>query len=317
MNILITGGQGYIGGRLCRFISESCKHSVRRISRSTQLSDTISAPIIVPNWEREDFLRACCEGVDVIVHLAAMNAPDCEANPAEALVVNTLATVRLLEAAKKEKVRRFVYLSTAHVYGSPMAGCISETTWPQPSNPYATSHRAAEDVIIAADQGGQIEGIVLRLSNAFGAPVDLVANCWNLIFNDLCRQSATGETLILHSSGLQRRDFVPLTDVCRAIMHVAELSLDSTTPRLFNVGGNWAPTVWEVANLIADRFEVRSGRRPSLVRVEPRAGEIATDFVYQAQRLYATGFRLITDQIEELDALLEFCDKNWVGAKRV
>jgi UDP-glucose 4-epimerase len=316
MNILITGGRGYLGGRLCGFIYDGDRHAVRCISRSKQALNRVSAPIMVSDWAQEDTLRACCQGIDVIIHLAAMNSPDCEANPVEALAVNVLATARLLEAAKKEKVRRFVYLSTAHVYGSPMVGQISEATWPKPIYPYATSHRAAEDLIIAADQRGQIEGIVLRLSNAFGAPTDPAANCWDLIFNNLCRQSVTTGTLILHSSGLQRRDFIPLTDVCRAIIHLSELPLDSTTSRLFNVGGNWAPTVWEVANLIADRSEVRTGQRPTLVRVDPCVEEIIPDFVYQTKRLYATGFRLTTDRIEELDTLLEFCERNWAGTER-
>jgi UDP-glucose 4-epimerase len=254
-------------------------------------------------------------GVDVIVHLAAMNAIECAADPVAALIVNAVATTRLLEAAKKEKVRRFVYLSTAHVYGSPLMGHISEATWPQPIHPYATSHRAAEDGVIAADRQGQIEGLVLRLSNAFGAPANPAANCWDLLFNDLCRQAIIDKALVLRSSGLQRRDFMPLTDVCRAITHLAELPLGSSTPRLFNVGGDWAPTVWEAANLIADRVEIRIGYRTPLKRVQPRNGETATDLVYQTNLLSSTGFRLQADRMAELDDLLAFCEREF-GVKR-
>jgi UDP-glucose 4-epimerase len=267
--------------------------------------------MVVSDWNSEESLRACCKGVDVLVHLAAMNAVECAADPVAALIVNAVATTRLLEAAKKEKVRRFVYLSTAHVYGSPLMGHISEATWPQPIHPYATSHRAAEDVVMAADRQGQIEGLVLRLSNAFGAPADPAANCWDLLFNDLCRQAIINKALVLRSNGLQRRDFVTLTDVCRAITHLAELPLESSTPRLFNVGGDWAPTVWEAAKLIAERVEIRIGYRTSLKRIEPRNGESAADLVYQSNLLSSTGFRLQADRIAEIDALLAFCEKEF------
>ena len=116
--------------------------------------------------------------MDAIVHLAAMNEMDCARDPAAALEVNTALTLRLLNAAVAAGVRRFVYLSTAHVYGAPLRGHIDERALPRPVHPYAITHRAAEDFVLAAFDAGRIEGVVLRLSNGVGAPAHAAVDRW-------------------------------------------------------------------------------------------------------------------------------------------
>jgi UDP-glucose 4-epimerase len=111
-------------------------------------------------------------------------------------------------------------MSTTHVYG-PQVGRLEETTLPAPRHPYATSHRAAEDAVLAAS--GNFTAMVLRLSNGFGAPTHAQANCWTLLVNDLCRQAVTDCTLRLRSAGLQHRDFIPLADVTRIVDHMLHL----------------------------------------------------------------------------------------------
>lgn len=311
MKLLVTGARGYVGGRLCRFLAEYSSHEVVCGSRSATHGMAGTFAAAVTDWSSEESLYKACEGAEAVVHLAAMNAADCAADPAGALAMNGVATARLLQAAKKAGVRRFIYLSTAHVYGSPLTGAISENSWPCPLHPYATSHRAAEDIVLAADKLGQIEGIVLRMSNAFGAPADPDANCWDLLFNDLCRQAVTTGGMTLRSSGMQRRDFLPMTDVCRAILHFLDLPLARQDRRLFNLGGNWSPTVFEAANIAADRCAPLLGARPSVSRVEPAVGEVAADLSYVTDALQQTGFRLSADRTAEIDALISFCMKTY------
>jgi UDP-glucose 4-epimerase len=312
-NILITGGKGYLGGRLTRHLADAGAFRVRVASRNP----TPGAEGVVTetgiDWESQESLHAACAGMDAVVHLAAMNATDSGRDPIAALRMNGVGTVRLLEAAKSAGVRRFVYMSTAHVYGSPLAGVLSEETCPMPVHPYATSHRAAEDAVLATHWQGGLEGIVLRLSNSFGVPVSVDANCWDLLFNDLCRQLVGSGTITLRSSGLQRRDFIPITDVCRAIQHVLGLPLEASMPPLFNVGGNWSPTILEAAQFVADRFEHITGRRLGIARPTPAPGETAQDMEYRTERLYRTGFRFIADRTQELDDLIEFCRNAFGG----
>lgn len=307
MNILITGGRGYLGGHLCQHLGSAKGYQVFSGSRRPISGVQHIAEERVMNWSSRDSLLESCTDIDTIVHLAAMNANDCGDDSIAALTINGVGTARLLEAAKIAGVRRFLYISTAHVYGNPLVGNITEETLPFPVHPYATSHRAAEDLVLAAQRAGQIEGVVIRLSNAFGSPMRADANCWDLLFNDLCRQAVTKKTIMLRSTGMQKRDFVPIKDVCRAIKHLLILPLESFDKPLFNVGGNWSPTVFDVALLVAGRFEERKGYRPQINRLIPKSEERATNLSYCIDRLRGTGFILEADKFTELDGLIDFC----------
>ena len=77
------------------------------------------------NWRSETSLNEACKNIDAVVHLAGMNAQDCKANPATALEVNCVYG-KTVEAAVKRGVKRFIHLSTAHVYAAPLEGDIEK-----------------------------------------------------------------------------------------------------------------------------------------------------------------------------------------------
>ena len=260
-------------------------------------------------WGAPAGLVRICTGVDAVAHLAGMNAQDCAADPVAALELNAVATARLLEAAVRQGVKRFIYLSTAHVYSSPLIGMITEETCPVSLHPYATSHRAGEDLVRAAHQRREINGIVIRLSNAYGAPAHKDANCWMLLVNDLCRQGVTAQRMVLHSSGIQRRDFITLTDACGAIRHLLELPADKLGDGLFNVGGGWAPTILEMTQRVAERIYSITGNRPEILRKEDKNADSPEVLNYGIKKLTGTGFALggSSNVKREIDALIKFC----------
>ena len=94
---------------------------------------------------------------------------------------------------------------------------------------------------------------MIPLSNAYGAPADKDVNCWMLLVNDLCRQAATAVKIVLHSTGLQKRDFIPLHDVVRAIYHFIECPFDKSGDGIFNLGGEATYRISDLAELIAER----------------------------------------------------------------
>lgn len=309
--ILITGGFGYLGGRLAQFLATQTDHEILLGSRqqSEPPSWLPQSKVVHTEWNSPKGLESICAGVDAVVHLAGMNALDCAADPIAALEVNAVATASLLRAAIRQGVRRFLYLSTAHVYGSPLTGEITEETCPVSLHPYATSHRAGEDVVRAAHQHGEIEGIVIRLSNAFGAPAHKDANCWMLLVNDLCRHVVTSQRIVLHSSGLQRRDFITLTDACGAIRHLLELPAVPLDDGLFNVGGRWSPTIGEMTRHVAERFHAATGIKTEIQRKEEKSSESQTWLDYRMTKLLDTGFRPNgKDSVDqEIDGLIQFC----------
>lgn len=307
--MLITGGFGYIGGRLAQALAILPEVKVVIGTRTNQAPpDWLpNASVAITCWNDSKILRKACAGMHTVLHLAAMNEIDSVHDPVGALEINGVATARLLEAAKAESVPQFVYFSTAQVYGSPLVGYINETTYPRPRHPYATSHRAAEDLVLSAHDKGLLTGVVLRVSNSFGTPAHIGVNRWTLLVNDLCKQAANTGELRLRSSGLQKRDFITLTDVCRAVIHLLGLSREELNDGIFNVGGAWTPTVFEMAGLVASRCELVLGFRPKIIRPNPAPREVAHSLDYRINKLLATGFQLIRNHETEIDATLTMC----------
>lgn len=263
------------------------------------------------NWGDGQALEHSCSGVDVVIQAAGMNAQDCGADPVAALEFNGLATARLLTSAVRAGVQRFIYLSTAHVYASPLIGIITEDTCPRNLHPYAASHFAGENAVLGAGQCGQIEGIVLRLSNAFGVPVHADVNCWTLLVNDLCRQAVQTRKLVLHTSGLQQRDFITLTDVERAVEHLLGLRQADCGDGVFNLGGDNPISVWDMAQKIASRSQMILGYLPAIERPVPQSGEKVDALNYSSSKLQKTGFVLKGDLDEEIDRTLLACGQGW------
>ena len=311
--ILVTGGFGYLGGRLAQYLASQEGYEILLGSRRQSKPPfwLPQAKVVQTCWDSPQGLQEVCSGVDCIIHLAGMNAQDCAADPDAAMKVNAVATSHLVQAAVRQKVKRFIYMSTVHVYGSPLAGVITEETKPTPTHPYALSHQSGEDAVLASHQSGEIEGMVIRLSNAYGAPADKDVNCWMLLVNDLCRQAAISGRLVLRSAGLQKRDFIPLHDVVRAIDHFIECPFDKSGDGIFNLGGEATYRVIELAELIAERCETVLGFRPEIERPDSVLGEGSPELNYRIDKLKETGFSLNGNIKKEIDATLVFCHKNF------
>jgi UDP-glucose 4-epimerase len=317
LNVLLTGGLGYLGGRLAQVLAAEPYCELALATRRAGCADlpVPNARLVSLDWGSDAALEQACGGIDAVVHLAGMNAADCARDPIAALEFNGVGTARLARAAAGQRVRRFVYVSSAHVYGTALRGCVDELTCPEPVHPYATSRRAAEDGL-RQNRGGTLETVIVRLSNGFGAPASPTVDCWSLVTNDLCRQAVTTRRAVLRSGGQQRRDFVPLAEACRAIAHLLMLPAARLGDGLFNVGGDWAPTMLEMAELIAARVAAVLGYRPQVVAGEAREDIGAELREYSVARLLATGFALRSGAVvEELDRLVGFCASAATGAR--
>ena len=312
MRILITGGFGFIGGRVGQHLQEAGHQVVLGSRKASGSPDWLpQAKVVQIDWDDSCALEQICKGVDVVIQAAGMNAQDCAADPVAALEFNGLSTARLLEAAIHEGVKRFIYLSTAHVYANPLIGSITEGNCPRNMHPYATSHLAGENAILGARQRGQIEGMVLRLSNAFGAPAYKEVNCWMLLVNDLCRQAILERKLVLRSSGLQQRDFIAMQNVARALSHLLELNITHHENTLFNLGGDGSLSVWAMAQKIAERCQKTLGYLPLLERVAPHSDDKSEELNFSSVKLQDTGFMLEGGLEGEIDRTLLFCNEVW------
>lgn len=312
--VLITGGLGYVGGRIAQALAQCGKHRLRLATRRPDRTPPAwlrTAEIVPLDITRDANIDEACKGVTDIVHLAALNEHDCGADPQRALLVNGLGTLKLLQAAQRAGVARFIYLSTAHVYGSPLAGVITERSLPRPTHPYAITHHIAEDFVLAAHSQQTLIGIVLRMSNGFGAPAHAGIDRWELIVNDLCRQAVTQKQLVLRSSGLQRRDFITLGDAGRAIDHALHLSAANCSDGLFNLGGECTMSAIELAERISGRCAATLGFQPAIRRPQPAADEIGNALDYGIDKLKQTGFAPRGGMDAEIDATLRLCQETF------
>jgi len=309
VRILITGGFGFVGGRLAEYLAQAghqiilgTRHS---ISSPEWLPQTEVAKIA---WDDEVALERSCDGVDVIIHAAGMNAQDCTADSVAALAFNGLATARLVAAASRSGVQKFIYLSTAHVYASPLVGIITEETCPHNQHPYATSHLAGEHAVLSASHRGEFQSIVLRLSNVFGAPMHKEVNCWMLLVNDLCKQAVQTRKLILQTSGLQQRDFIGLTEVCQVIERLVMGYAGSKQVNIFNVGAGVSQSVLELAQLIQQRCTKVLSFEPELQHKSGELDEQHLTLIYSTDSLNSMGIGCKSlDDKAEIDGLLQFC----------
>jgi UDP-glucose 4-epimerase len=317
MRLLITGGLGFIGGRIAAHLAQS-GHSIILGSRKA-----INPPAWLPqaevtqiHWEDIASLERSCKDVDIVIQAAGMNAQDCANDPVGALAFNGVATSRMVEAACHASVQRFIYLSTAHVYDSPLEGTITEKTCPRNLHPYATSHLAGENAVLSAVQRGLIQGIVLRLSNAFGAPMHKDVNCWMLLVNDLCRQAVQTGKLVFRT-GWQQRDFIAMTEVCHAIERLIIRNQDEDYQNgIVNVGAGVSESVLGMTKMIQQRCVQVLGFEPELQHKEDLKEEIRIPFVYQTIRLEKfTMNHGSANNIVEIDNLLRYCKTIFSCAK--
>lgn len=305
---LITGGFGFIGGRLATHFQRA-GHLVRLATRHEYPIPKWlpAAEVRRCDWTNGADLERLCSDVDVVIHAAGMNSQDCANDPVGALEANGLGTARLFEAAKAAGAARFVYISTAHVYTSPLVGVLTEDCCSQNLHPYATSHRAGEDFVLGESSVNGMAGLVLRLSNVFGVPAHKDTNCWTLLVNDLCRQAAESGYLRLNSSGLQQRNFIPISDLCMGVDHLAIWRPTAESATILNFGGDKSFSVRAMAELVAERCRHVLGFKPPII-VPHRTEEPAyVELDYRTDRLASLGFVPECQYGKEIDELLIYC----------
>jgi UDP-glucose 4-epimerase len=307
--ILITGGAGFVGGRLAKRLSE--EHEVYISSRREIGKEKLG---LYGNVQLVDhgslFQIGKFPDVDVVIHLAALNEHDSVKYPSEAIRVNVDETRIILENSIQAGAGEFLYFSTAHVYGAPLTGNISEQLIPKPLHPYAITHRAAEDYVNAADSQKRIKGTIFRLSNSFGAPVSADVNRWTLLATDLCRQAVEKGKMTLHSNGCQYRNFICLTDVEETIAALL-IRKKPLSHVIYDLGSGLSMRVIDLARKI-EKLSVTILKKTVPIEMPPDSKETQEEKLhFSIERLLSEGFHIHNDVDQELERLLLFCREHF------
>jgi UDP-glucose 4-epimerase len=253
MKILVTGGRGYLGGRIARnFLDLGHTVSITTRQPAKERLPGASIKFLDPDWSSSSQLAKACEGIDVVIHAAGINADDCLKNPDLAIEFNGKTSERLAIASEQAGVKKFIYVSTAHVYCDPLVNFLDEDSPTQNEHPYATSHLLGEKGVLYSQKMGDMQRCVLRLSNVYGKPEDKNTNCWRLVVNDMARQVAEHSSIILKTSGKQKRDFVSMSDLLDFISGITEESFSFKQPQIINFGSGVSMSLLDMASLIGE-----------------------------------------------------------------
>ncbi|WP_257982792.1 dTDP-glucose 4,6-dehydratase [Shewanella sp. GutDb-MelDb] len=268
--ILITGGSGFIGSALVRFIIEQTQDEVVNIDKLTYAS-TPSALAGIEHSARYQFVEGdVCDRVlllrvldqfkpDAIMHLAAESHVDrsiCGAD--EFIQTNIVGTFTLLEACRdyysklqgeKRQAFRFLHVSTDEVYGDlPDGGKFTEQSSYAPSSPYSASKAAADHLVRAWYRTYGLPVILSNCSNNYG-PYQHVEKLIPLTISNALQ----GKSIPIYGSGKQIRDWLYVDDHVRALYQVV---CHGTLGETYNVGGNTEmqniDVVKEICNILED-----------------------------------------------------------------
>ena len=210
MRILITGGCGYLGSNLASYLSNFGHKIILGTRKKEFYADWLpSAEIIYIDWHSYENLFEACKGVDQIIHAAGINSQECLSNPISAMKFNCETTIKFAQAALKAGVKRFIFLSTIHVYSSKLIGNFSEDSILSNSHPYAVSKIKAEEGIKMIYEKSKDRFLILRLANVIGTPVYPSINHEELLAYYLCKKIINKENIFL-TNPYHVRDFISI-----------------------------------------------------------------------------------------------------------
>jgi dTDP-glucose 4,6-dehydratase len=260
MNILVTGGAGFIGSNHIRFLLENTRDRVLNLDLLTYAGnlenlagceDDPRYRFVRGDIRDRELVRSLLKGeaIEAVVHFAAESHVDRSVEGPEVFVTtNVLGTEILLEESKAAGVGRFVMVSTDEVYGSlGSEGFFTEQSPLAPNSPYAASKAAADLLCRAFFKTFGFPVIVTRCSNNYGPyqfPEKLIPL---MIANAL-----EGKPLPVYGDGLQVRDWLYVGDHCRAI----DLALRKGRPgAIYNIGGGNEQRNLDLVKLLLDRLQ--------------------------------------------------------------
>ncbi|MBN2096697.1 dTDP-glucose 4,6-dehydratase [Candidatus Peregrinibacteria bacterium] len=241
MRLLITGGAGFIGSHFVRYLlGKYPEYRVINLDKLTyagnlgNVSDVSGSPaysFVQGDIADRKLVDELAGKADIIINFAAETHVDNSiADPTPFLTTNVIGTQVLLEAALKHKHPRYIQISTDEVYGDIGKGQFSENSPLKPSSPYSASKAAGDMLTLAAVRTYGLPAVISRCSNNYG-PYQYPEKVVPFFIKKLL----AGENVPLYGDGLNVRDWLHVTDHCRAVdlvLHKGKVG------EIYNVGAN-------------------------------------------------------------------------------
>ncbi len=255
MTVLITGGAGFIGSNLAgELVSQG--ESVRVIDdlstgRRVNLEGLLGDVDFVEGSILDlDVLSKACEGVDYVLHQAAIpSVPRSVNDPITSHQANTTGTLNVLVAAKDTGVKRVVYASSSSAYGDTPILPKREDMKPDPLSPYAVSKLCGEYYCKVFYGVYGLETVALRYFNVFGPNQDPNSQ-YAAVVPKFIMAYKEGKPPVIFGDGEQSRDFTFIENVVAA--NIAAMKAEETRGDVVNIACGDRVTVNELASLIGE-----------------------------------------------------------------
>jgi dTDP-glucose 4,6-dehydratase len=278
--ILVTGGAGFIGSNFVHYWREhypadkiivldqlTYAGSVENLpERGLSTDDFIFWYGNVRNGELVDTLMA---ESTVVVHFAA------ESHVTRSIYDNylffetdVLGTQVLANAAIKfrDRIQRFVHISTSEVYGTAESDLMDESHPLNPLSPYAAAKAGADRLVYSYNKTYGLPSVIVRPFNNYGPHQHL-----EKVIPRFITSTILGEPLTIHGGGEAQRDFIHVTDTCRALEAIIEAPDEKVVGEVFNLGTGLSPSINELAEEILLAMDKKDYPRES---VGDRPGQV-------------------------------------------
>ena len=252
MKILITGGMGFIGLYLVDYLlkkdneitvldnfSNSNKSLIKRI-RNKNLK------IIEGDIRKNDDILNSIKNQEIVVHLAAkISVDESIENPNETFDVNVNGTKNILEACKKNNIKKLIVASSAAVYGENTSQIkLKEISKTNPISPYGESKLLMENEIKKFQlKNTNLKCIILRFFNIFG---NGQSPEYAGVITKFIEKISTNESIEIFGNGLQQRDFISIYDVIESVFNAIINGNNGT----YNIGSGKTITINDLAKVI-------------------------------------------------------------------
>ncbi len=241
MNILITGGAGYVGSTLAPLLLAQ-GHQVRILDALLYGGESLLGVWAHPRLEfikgdvrDQGTVRSAVAGMNAVVHLAAIvGDPACAKRPDVARMVNLEASLALIDESRRANVNRFVFASTCSNYGKMKdpTQYVDEMSELAPVSLYAETKVAVEKALLQTANGGPWCPTCLRFATVFGVAPRMR---FDLTVNEFTMEMLTKRKLTVFGEQFWR-PYIHVRDVARAICLVLDSPVEKVSGRVFNVG---------------------------------------------------------------------------------
>jgi UDP-glucose 4-epimerase len=271
MKILITGGAGFIGKHLVKNIlknnfqvtifdnfSNSDRESILDLIK-------MGAKIIDGDITNIQEISDAVKNHEVIVHLAALiSVEESIKNPSKTFHINIDGTKNVLEACKKNNIKKIVVASSSAVYGEcELDFKLSEETKLKPISPYGKSKAKMEQEIIKFVSEYKMNYVILRFFNIFGLGQ---SSEYAGVITKFIDRIKKNESLEIFGNGMQTRDFISILDVVNAINN----TISSKSNGIYNIGSGKIITIKE----LAEKMILWSGKKLEIKFLPSKKGDI-------------------------------------------